>query len=155
VREATPDVLLPNLGWASEPRSQVRLPPSPTLEPGLPSSLPADRHLSPPERPKTNLTQNLPLCAVRCLLSLRGCVTKESGPSYLPCERYRILRAAYRPELRVALPRRTTFKAGNLRSCCVDHTFPDRARKAGGGFLVGGENWGQGSSREHAAIAPM
>ena len=37
----------------------------------------------------------------------------------------------------------------------VDHTFPERARKAGGGFLVGGENWGQGSSREHAAIAPM
>ena len=37
----------------------------------------------------------------------------------------------------------------------VDHTFPKRAKDAGGGFLVGGENWGQGSSREHAAIAPM
>lgn len=37
----------------------------------------------------------------------------------------------------------------------VDHTFPERAKKAGGGFLMGGENWGQGSSREHAAIAPM
>lgn len=37
----------------------------------------------------------------------------------------------------------------------VDHTFPARAKAAGGGFLVGGENWGQGSSREHAAIAPM
>lgn len=37
----------------------------------------------------------------------------------------------------------------------VDHTFVARAKKAGGGFLVGGENWGQGSSREHAAIAPM
>jgi len=37
----------------------------------------------------------------------------------------------------------------------VDRTFPERARKAGGGFLVGDENWGQGSSREHAAIAPM
>ena len=37
----------------------------------------------------------------------------------------------------------------------VDHTFPKRAQDAGGGFVVGGENWGQGSSREHAAIAPM
>ena len=37
----------------------------------------------------------------------------------------------------------------------VDPSFPKRAREAGGGFVVGGENWGQGSSREHAAIAPM
>ncbi len=37
----------------------------------------------------------------------------------------------------------------------VDPTFPKRAKDAGGGFLAGGENWGQGSSREHAAIAPM
>ncbi len=37
----------------------------------------------------------------------------------------------------------------------VDATFPDRAQAAGGGFLVGGQNYGQGSSREHAALAPM
>lgn len=37
----------------------------------------------------------------------------------------------------------------------VDPTFPKRAREKGGGFIVGGENYGQGSSREHAAIAPM
>jgi aconitate hydratase len=37
----------------------------------------------------------------------------------------------------------------------VDPTFPSRARQEGGGFLVGGENYGQGSSREHAALAPM
>lgn len=37
----------------------------------------------------------------------------------------------------------------------VDPEFPERARQAGGGFIVGGENWGQGSSREHAAAAPM
>jgi aconitate hydratase len=30
----------------------------------------------------------------------------------------------------------------------------DRALKKGGGFIVGGENYGQGSSREHAALAP-
>jgi aconitate hydratase len=37
----------------------------------------------------------------------------------------------------------------------LDPTFPARAREAGGGFVVGGENYGQGSSREHAALVPM
>jgi aconitate hydratase len=37
----------------------------------------------------------------------------------------------------------------------VDPTFASRAQEAGGGFIVGGENYGQGSSREHAALAPM
>jgi aconitate hydratase len=37
----------------------------------------------------------------------------------------------------------------------LDPTFPARARQAGGGFVVGGENYGQGSSREHAALVPM
>ncbi len=37
----------------------------------------------------------------------------------------------------------------------VDPTFAQRARAAGGGFVVGGSNYGQGSSREHAAMAPM
>lgn len=37
----------------------------------------------------------------------------------------------------------------------VDPGFVARAKKAGGGIIVGGENYGQGSSREHAALAPM
>jgi aconitate hydratase len=37
----------------------------------------------------------------------------------------------------------------------VDPTFATRARQEGGGFIIGGENYGQGSSREHAALAPM
>ena len=37
----------------------------------------------------------------------------------------------------------------------VDPTFAERAKAAGGGFIVGGTNYGQGSSREHAALAPM
>jgi aconitate hydratase len=37
----------------------------------------------------------------------------------------------------------------------IDPTFPTRAKDKGGGFLIAGENYGQGSSREHAAIAPM
>jgi aconitate hydratase len=36
-----------------------------------------------------------------------------------------------------------------------DPEFHDRALKWGGGFIVGGHNYGQGSSREHAALAPL
>ena len=37
----------------------------------------------------------------------------------------------------------------------VDETFPARAKAAGGGILVAGSNYGQGSSREHAALVPL
>jgi len=37
----------------------------------------------------------------------------------------------------------------------VDPTFPKRAKEKGPGIIVAGENYGQGSSREHAALAPM
>ncbi|MFC6824054.1 aconitate hydratase [Halopelagius fulvigenes] len=37
----------------------------------------------------------------------------------------------------------------------VDDTFAQRAKQADSGFLVAGENYGQGSSREHAAMCPM
>lgn len=37
----------------------------------------------------------------------------------------------------------------------VDPTFPARAKEKGPGIIVAGENYGQGSSREHAALAPM
>ncbi|MCW4006354.1 MAG: aconitate hydratase [Candidatus Bathyarchaeota archaeon] len=36
----------------------------------------------------------------------------------------------------------------------VDPEFAERALDRKGGFIVGGENYGQGSSREHAALAP-
>jgi aconitate hydratase len=37
----------------------------------------------------------------------------------------------------------------------VDPTFARRAKEKSGGFIVAGQNYGQGSSREHAALAPM
>jgi len=37
----------------------------------------------------------------------------------------------------------------------VDRDFVKRAKEKGGGFLISGVNYGQGSSREHAALAPM
>jgi aconitate hydratase len=37
----------------------------------------------------------------------------------------------------------------------IDPDFAKRAKEKHGGFIIGGENYGQGSSREHAALAPM
>lgn len=36
----------------------------------------------------------------------------------------------------------------------VDSGFYQTAKDCGGGFIIGGDNYGQGSSREHAALAP-
>ena len=36
-----------------------------------------------------------------------------------------------------------------------DKDFPERAKKKGGGIILGGANYGQGSSREHAALVPL
>ncbi len=37
----------------------------------------------------------------------------------------------------------------------VDESFAKRAKEKNGGFIVAGQNYGQGSSREHAALAPL
>ncbi len=45
-----------------------------------------------------------------------------------------------------------------LSTMCLvrcDEQFPERAKKYGGGFIIAGKNYGQGSSREHAALAPV
>ena len=36
-----------------------------------------------------------------------------------------------------------------------DENFPTKAKENGGGIIVAGSNYGQGSSREHAALAPL
>ncbi len=36
-----------------------------------------------------------------------------------------------------------------------DEEFPERIKKEGKGFIIGGANYGQGSSREHAALVPL
>lgn len=46
----------------------------------------------------------------------------------------------------------------HLANFCLtpcDEDFPARAKENNGGFIVGGDNYGQGSSREHAALAPL
>ncbi|MDA8082753.1 MAG: aconitate hydratase [Nitrospiraceae bacterium] len=87
-----------------------------------------------------------PLCGVieaEVLLKLGDNVTTDdimpAGSKVLP--------------FRSNIPAISEFVFSNL-----DKTFSARAAAArgqGGGIIVGGENYGQGSSREHAAIAPM
>lgn len=36
-----------------------------------------------------------------------------------------------------------------------DTTFAERCKAEGKGFVIGGANYGQGSSREHAALVPL
>ncbi len=36
-----------------------------------------------------------------------------------------------------------------------DKTFPQRCKEEGGGIIIAGQNYGQGSSREHAALVPL
>ncbi|MBP3324427.1 MAG: aconitate hydratase, partial [Clostridia bacterium] len=43
----------------------------------------------------------------------------------------------------------------NFCFAVCDKEFPERCKKAGSGIVVGGSNYGQGSSREHAALVPL
>ncbi|MCQ4332575.1 aconitate hydratase [Natronomonas sp. F2-12] len=55
----------------------------------------------------------------------------------------------------VSMHRSNVPKLSEFTLSRVDETFAERAAAADGGFLVAGENYGQGSSREHAALCPM
>ena len=54
------------------------------------------------------------------------------------------------------LPLRSNIPAiSNYCFTVCDENFPARAKSLGASIIVGGENYGQGSSREHAALAPL
>ncbi|MFH0886931.1 MAG: aconitate hydratase [bacterium] len=54
------------------------------------------------------------------------------------------------------LPLRSNIPAiSEYTFAAVDPDFVKRAKEKGGGIIIGGSNYGQGSSREHAAMAPM
>jgi aconitate hydratase len=55
----------------------------------------------------------------------------------------------------VSMYRSNVPKLSEFTLSRVDETFAERAAAAEGGVLVAGENYGQGSSREHAALCPM
>ncbi|MEI6209887.1 MAG: aconitate hydratase [Desulfuromonadales bacterium] len=96
----------------------------------------------------------------------------KTGPNILPFPDFDVLPDTLRASVIITLGDNITtdhiMPAGNkvlpLRSNIpaisehvfeqVDADFPSRARAAGNGIVIAGENYGQGSSREHAAIAP-
>ena len=54
------------------------------------------------------------------------------------------------------LPLRSNIPAISQHCFTVcDEAFPKRAKEMGQSIIVGGSNYGQGSSREHAALAPL
>lgn len=54
------------------------------------------------------------------------------------------------------LPLRSNIPAISQHCFAVcDESFPTRAKELGKSIIVGGSNYGQGSSREHAALAPL
>ena len=56
-----------------------------------------------------------------------------------------------------AVPQQHPARSAEFAFAPIDETYHDRAldvRDAGGHVVVGGDNYGQGSSREHAALAP-
>ncbi len=96
----------------------------------------------------------------------------KTGPNIVPFPEFEALPETLQAEVVIKLGDNITtdhiMPAGNkvlpLRSNIpaisehvfeqVDAEFPARARSAGNGVVVAGENYGQGSSREHAALAP-
>jgi len=137
-------------GYITDPR---------TLEPIAPISLPArfatdDSAVLPPAEDGTNLQV------------LRGPNIKEF-PSSSPLPKKLALTAVLKvgdnittdhimPAGAKILPYRSNIP--HLSQYCFevcDPDFPERAKKAGNGIIIGGNNYGQGSSREHAALVPM
>ncbi len=100
-------------------------------------------------------------------------VTIVRGPNIQPCPRGRTLEETL--ETRVLLKTEDNITTDHIMPAgarilplrsnipeiakhvfeSVDPSFYGRAMEAGTGVIIGGENYGQGSSREHAALAPM
>jgi len=80
--------------------------------------------------------------------SLAGCVLLKVGDN--------ITTDHIMPAGAKVLPLRSNIPAiSEYVFTAVDPEFPARAKEYNGGMILGGENYGQGSSREHAALAPM
>ncbi len=101
-----------------------------------------------------------------------GSVELIKGPNIKPFPRFPELEDAIKGEVLIkvkdnistdiimpagtqVLPLRSNIpEISNYVFYVIDKDFAKRAKEKGGGVVVGGENYGQGSSREHAALAP-
>ena len=140
-------------GIITDPRSSDR----PPLRPAVPPDLTLhDRHITPP----------LPEAE-------RRSVTIERGENLVPPTLPEPLPEALDVPVLIVVP--DDISTGdmapdgaiamsvwsNIAECAqfmfrrLDPGFYERARAEGGGIIVGGHNYGQGSSREHAALAPQ
>ncbi len=138
-------------GSISDPR---KLGPKPPRVPAPPKFLIDDGLiLSPPSRPEKVVIgrgPNIKPLPVRGALEdfLEGSVILKVGDNITTDD---ILPAGAR-----VLPLRSNIPAISEHLFeRIDGHFVKRAKQLEGGFVVGGENYGQGSSREHAAMAPM
>ena len=105
--------------------------------------------------------------------SCKNCVSVEMGPNIKPFPRNTALADTVTAEITLVagnnittddimpsdsrlLPYRSNVP--HLANYCfekIDPEFAGRCKKAGACAIIGGENYGQGSSREHAALAPL
>ena len=101
------------------------------------------------------------------------CVTVERGPNIKPIptgkvpeetlEKKLVLKVGdnittdhIMPAGAKILPYRSNVpKLSEFCFTVCDKDFPERAKALGGGIIIGGQNYGQGSSREHAALVPL
>lgn len=89
-------------------------------------------------------------------LPLRGALEKEINTSVLLKVGDDITTDDIMPAGAKILPLRSNVPAiSQYVFNGIDPTFPKRAKENNGGIVVAAENYGQGSSREHAALAPM
>lgn len=105
--------------------------------------------------------------------SCKNCIPVEMGPNIKPFPRNTALSDTVEAEITLVagnnittddimpsdsrlLPYRSNVP--HLANYCfekIDPEFAERCKKASGCAIIGGENYGQGSSREHAALAPL
>ena len=83
------------------------------------------------------------------------CPTSSSVPVLLKARRRHLdRRDPAGRRARAAVSQQHPGRSASSRSSGSIATYPERARAAGDHVVVGGRNYGQGSSREHAALAP-
>ena len=112
----------------------------------------------------------LPASRRRKRTTWRSCADRTSSPfpqQQAPCRQHRVQSCARRsattsrpttscPPVRRSCRYRSNIpKLSELCFAVCDPTFPARAKAAGTSIIVGGSNYGQGSSREHAALVPL